>query len=76
MKNGKYRKKSLTFIRDSQLMMFSAGPLVGNLVDCFPRIPAYNLLSLIQVRSHSPSLMDCHYLFHTHNSWIWALPIL
>ncbi|KMZ66125.1 Solute carrier family 40 member 3, chloroplastic [Zostera marina] len=32
----------------SKLTIFIGAPMLGNLIDCFPRIPAYNFLSLIQ----------------------------
>ncbi|CAA6653956.1 unnamed protein product [Spirodela intermedia] len=49
----------------TKLVMFSAGPLVGNLVDCFPRIPAYNLLSLIQTSAQLTSAMMIIYAYNS-----------
>lgn len=33
----------------TQLAIFVGGPLVGKLMDCFPRVPAYHSLNVIQV---------------------------
>lgn len=34
---------------DMQFAIFVGGPLVGNLMDLFPRVPAFNCLNFIQV---------------------------
>ncbi|XP_078443219.1 iron-regulated protein 3 [Wolffia australiana] len=49
----------------TKLMMFSVGPLLGNLVDSFPRVSSYNLLSFIQT---SAQLMSAMMIIHAYNS--------
>lgn len=34
-----------------QLTIIAGGPLVGKLMDSFPRLPAYNFLNTVQVNS-------------------------
>jgi iron-regulated transporter 1 len=40
----------------AQLVVFAAGPLVGDLVSSLPRIPAYRSLTVIQRRLSCVSL--------------------
>lgn len=37
------------FLLYEQLTIIAGGPLVGKLMDSFPRLPAYNFLNTVQV---------------------------
>lgn len=39
----------LIHFHDIQFAIFVGGPLVGNLMDSFPRVPAFNCLNFVQV---------------------------
>ncbi|KAK6121071.1 hypothetical protein DH2020_045164 [Rehmannia glutinosa] len=47
-----------------QLAVIVGGPLVGKLMDHFPRVPAYNCLTVIQVAAQ---LLSVGMIIHAHN---------
>uniref|UniRef100_A0A1D1YCP4 Solute carrier family 40 member n=1 Tax=Anthurium amnicola TaxID=1678845 RepID=A0A1D1YCP4_9ARAE len=49
----------------TKLAIVVGGPLVGNLMDSFPRIPAYNFLSLIQTAAQ---LLSATMIIYAHNT--------
>ncbi|KAK1315526.1 hypothetical protein QJS10_CPA05g00203 [Acorus calamus] len=49
----------------AKLAIFVGGPLVGNLMDSFPRVPAYNYLSLIQTAAQLLSATMIIYALRT-----------
>lgn len=45
-----------------QLAIIAGGPLVGKLMDSFPRLPAYNFLNTLQVKYAAMAIHSCERL--------------
>ncbi|BAS92116.1 Os05g0131500 [Oryza sativa Japonica Group] len=50
------------------LVVFAAGPLVGELISSLPRIPAYRSLAAIQTAAHLVSVATITYAFAVHRA--------
>ncbi|EAY96433.1 hypothetical protein OsI_18330 [Oryza sativa Indica Group] len=52
----------------TKLVVFAAGPLVGELISSLPRIPAYRSLAAIQTAAHLVSVATITYAFAVHRA--------
>uniref|UniRef100_A0A0E0PH41 Solute carrier family 40 member n=1 Tax=Oryza rufipogon TaxID=4529 RepID=A0A0E0PH41_ORYRU len=52
----------------TKLVVFAAGPLVGELISSLPRIPAYRSLAAIQTAAHLVSAATITYAFAVHRA--------
>lgn len=57
----------------SKLAIIAGGPIVGTLMDHFPRVPAYNCLNIIQAATH---LLSATMIIHAHSVPVSASSLL
>ncbi|XP_040380404.1 solute carrier family 40 member 3, chloroplastic-like isoform X2 [Oryza brachyantha] len=60
----------------TKLVVFAAGPLVGEVISLLPRIPAYRSLAAIQSAAHLVSAATITYAFAVHRAAAAAQPLL